>query len=99
MLRLIRSAQSDEDLITIWQFVTTVGKNPDAADRLLHKIDRRIELLARHPLLGEAQPQYGQRTRRIIVGNYLVFYDVLDDAIHVLRVYHAARRLEDLCKK
>jgi len=46
--------------------------------------------------MGEAQPQFGERTRRIIVGNYLVFYDVLDDAVHVLRVYHAARRSEDL---
>jgi toxin ParE1/3/4 len=96
MLRILRSAQSDEDLITIWQYIATVGQNPDAADRLLREIDRRIQLLARHPLMGEAQPQFGERTRRTIVGNYLVFYDVLDDVIHVLRVYHSARRLEDL---
>jgi len=96
MLRLIRSAQSDEDLIAIWRYIATVGKNADAADRLLRKIDRSIGLLDRHPFMGEAQPQFGERTRRIIVGNFLVFYDVLDDAVHVLRVYHAARRLEDL---
>ncbi|MDC0936488.1 type II toxin-antitoxin system RelE/ParE family toxin [Pirellulales bacterium] len=53
MLRLIRSTQSDEDLIAIWRYIATVAGNPDAADRLLREIDRQIELLARHPYLGE----------------------------------------------
>ena len=96
MYDIIRSSQSDEDLIAIWLYIAEVGQSPDAADRLLREIDRRIELLARFPELGESQPLFGERTRRIIVGNYLVYYDVLEDAIHILRVYHAARRIEDL---
>jgi toxin ParE1/3/4 len=94
MRRLIRSAQSDEDLIAIWGSIA--ANNPTAATGLLAKIDRRIQTLAATPFVGERQPQFGETTRRIIVGNYLVFYDVLPDAVHVLRVFHAARRLEDL---
>jgi hypothetical protein len=46
--------------------------------------------------MGERQPQFGERTRRIIEGNYLIFYDALPDAMHVIRFYHAARKLDDL---
>lgn len=53
-------------------------------------------MLASNPYLGEQQPQFGERTRRLIVGNYLVYYDVLEDAVHVLRIFHAARRIDKL---
>jgi toxin ParE1/3/4 len=94
MQPLIRSARSDEDLIAIWRYIA--ADDPAAATRLLERIDKRIQSLRVNPLSGEAQPQYGERTRRVIVGNYLVFYDVLPDAVHVLRIFHAARKLEDL---
>ena len=96
MLQIIRSAHSEEDLIAIWQYVATEGNSPTAADRLLRLIDRRIEMLANNPHLGEKQPQFGERTRRLIVGNYLVYYDVLEDAVHVLRIFHASRRIDKL---
>jgi len=46
--------------------------------------------------MGERQPQFGENTRRVVEGNYSIFYDVLPDAIHVLRVFHGARKLDDL---
>lgn len=94
MLPLIRSAQSENDLISIWQYIA--ADNPIAATRWLKKIDRRIQTLPRHPFLGELQPQFGDHTRRIVEGNYLIFYDVLPDAVHVLRVFHGARKLNEL---
>jgi toxin ParE1/3/4 len=94
MLPVIRSSRSDWDLIAIWRYIAR--DNPAAATRMLERIEDRIEALGKNPLMGEAQPQFGDRTRRIIVGNYLVFYDVLADAVHVLRIFHAARNLSDL---
>lgn len=94
MLPLIRSAQLEQDLIAIWRYVAI--DNSAAATRLLEKIDRRIESLARFPSLGNRQPEFGDNTRRIIEGNYLIFYDVLPDAVHVLRVFHGARKLDRL---
>jgi toxin ParE1/3/4 len=72
------------------------NESPAAATRLLEKIDARVQVLERYPYLGEQQPRFGDNTRRLIEGNYLIFYDVLPDAVHVLRVFHAARKLEDL---
>lgn len=94
MRRLIRSAQSDEDLIAIWRYIA--GDNPAAATRLVESIERRYLQLSEFPFLGESQPQFGEKTRRLIVGNYLVFYDVLDDAVHILRIHHSARKLDQL---
>jgi toxin ParE1/3/4 len=96
MLPIIRSAQSEEDLIAIWRYIA--ADNATAATQLLERIDLRIQRLAEFPHMGEHQPQFGERTRRIIEGNYLIFYDVLPDAVHVLRVFHAARKLDDLYK-
>lgn len=94
MLPLIRSAQSEQDLIAIWRYVA--ADNEAAASRLLERIDRRIKLLSRYPYLGEQQPQFGENARRIIEGNYLIFYDILPDAAHVLRVFHGARKIDEL---
>jgi toxin ParE1/3/4 len=94
MHRIIRSAQSENDLIAVWRYVAL--DNVAAATRLLERINNRVELLREFPLLGEAQPQFGENTRRIVEGNYLIYYDVLPEAIHVLRVFHGARKLDDL---
>ncbi|MCI0491304.1 MAG: type II toxin-antitoxin system RelE/ParE family toxin [Planctomycetes bacterium] len=94
MRRLIRSAQSEGDLVAIWRYIAQ--DNPTAATRLLERIDRRTRSLAKQPFMGERQPQFGENTRRVVEGNYSIFYDVLPDAIHVLRVFHGARKLDDL---
>jgi len=94
MLRLIRSLQSVEDEIAIWQHVAI--HNGIAADRLIDRFDERINSLMQSPEIGERQLQFGEHTRRLIVGNYLIFYDVLPNVIHVLRIFHAARSIESL---
>lgn len=94
MLPIVRSAQSERDLIAIWRYIAT--DNTAAATQWLQKIDRRIESLSKYPFLGERQPQFGEHTRRIVEGNYLIFYDALPDAVHILRVYHGARKLDEL---
>lgn len=94
MRRIVRSSQSENDLVAVWRYIA--ADSPEAARRLLERIDQRIELLAEFPFIGESQPQFGEPTRRIIEGSYLIYYDVLPDAIHVLRVFHSARKLDGL---
>ena len=94
MRQLIRSSQSEQDLIAIWEFIAADSR--EAATKLLRRIEQRIQLLPKFPEIGECQPQFGDNIRRVLVGNYLIFYDVLPDAIHVLRVYHGARKLDNL---
>jgi toxin ParE1/3/4 len=94
MRPVIKSFQYEEDLIQIWRYIAQ--DNVGAATELLERIDSRVQALEHHPYLGERQPVFGYHTRRLIEGNYVIFYDVLADAVHVLRVFHAARKIEDL---
>jgi toxin ParE1/3/4 len=94
MLPIIRSAQLEQDLIAIWRYIA--ADNEAAATELLKRIDSRIESLAHYPSVGGRTPEFGDNTRRLIEGNYLIFYDLLPDAVHVLRVFHGARKLDRL---
>ncbi|MGL4513220.1 MAG: type II toxin-antitoxin system RelE/ParE family toxin [Lacipirellulaceae bacterium] len=91
MLPVIWSSEFGRDLAEIWDFLSE--RSSEAADRVVFRIDEVVTDLGRHPGLGEAVPQFAPRRRRIVVGSYVVYYDVLPDAVHVLRVYHGSRNV------
>lgn len=60
----------------------------------MDEINHALKLLLRFPLMGDSVDQL--RLGRTTVGNYQLFYEPTADGIRLLRVYHAARRIEDL---
>ena len=93
-LDVIRSSAADQDLVEIWRYVAR--DNSDAADQLLRRCDARIESLRVNPELGERVEPSKVGLRRVVEGNYLIFYQIRDDGLYIVRVLHAARRWEDL---
>ena len=93
MARIIRSKPARADLRDIWLYIAQ--DNMDAADRFLDRPDRAIRTLAESPKIGERQDNVKDGLRRIVVGNYLVFYESIKEGIRVVRVLHGARRWED----
>jgi toxin ParE1/3/4 len=91
--RIYKSPAAEDDLSGIWAYIAKDSEA--AADRMLHQIDAAISTLAYVPYRGESQSQFGDGVRRIIVGNYVVFYEVHED-IRIMRVFHGARKWEDL---
>jgi len=67
-------------------------ENPAAAGRVVAAINRAVERLRRYPALGRPGRVIG--TRELIVPGtpYIVPYRVRNDAVEVLRVFHAARQ-------
>ena len=63
---------------------------------MLSKIDKAVHLLADNPLVGEEQPQIKRGLRRFVVGQYRIFYEPIDAGIQVVRIFHGARRYEDM---
>ncbi len=94
MARVIRTRQARTDVLDIWEFIAV--DNTAAADKVVRRLDEVIHLLAQQPDLGSRQDRYRVGLRCMPVGNYLIFYDQIPDAIRVLRILHGARRWEDL---
>ena len=90
-LKVVRTAQSEEDLIAIWSYVAAVSES--AADRLLDRFEKRWDLLATQPYSGAARDDIAPGLRHVVVGQYLTLYRVTGDEVIVVRVLHGSRDL------
>ncbi|MEP6564109.1 MAG: type II toxin-antitoxin system RelE/ParE family toxin [Mesorhizobium sp.] len=70
------------------------GHSPNAAIRLVEALERRWNLLTLHPFSGAPREDIAPGIRHLIVGEYLTFYRVGDDAIEIIRVLHGRRKIE-----
>lgn len=62
-----------------------------AACRLYDAFDRKAELYAGNPLLGEVWSDLEEEVRAFRVGRYLALYQPIENGIEVLRILHTAR--------
>jgi toxin ParE1/3/4 len=85
-LRYERGALADLDEI----FSYIAADNPEAAARLVVRIEATTTKIAASPYIGEATRK--SRFRRFPVGNYLIVYEVGTDEVIVHYVRHGARR-------
>ena len=89
-----RSPLAEQDFREIWRYIA--AHNPDAADRLLLRIDSKLELYAQNPRMGRVRDQLAPGLRSFSVGKYLAFYRIVPDGIELVRVLHGARDLKAL---
>ncbi len=75
------------DLTRLHDYLAPVA--PDAAQRTMERLGDAPRKLLDFPRIGQQLEGYLPReVRRIIVGNYELRYEILDDTIFVLRVWH-----------
>src|SRR5262245_13274908 len=68
--------------------------SPQNATRMVDRITRKSESLARLPLSGHIVPEYENQTvRQILEGNYRIIHRVKPDRVEVIAVIHGAREL------
>jgi toxin ParE1/3/4 len=84
-----RSSRAEIDLVKIWRFIAK--NDPAAADRQLDQIDAACKMLAANPHGGPRREDLASGVRFYPVGNYLVFYRMVEDGITVARIIHGAR--------
>jgi toxin ParE1/3/4 len=59
--------------------------------RMVDRLTRRSQQIARHPLSGRRVPEYDiEQIREVIDGPYRIIYHVLPDRVDVLAVVHGA---------
>ena len=96
MSRIIRSRQAKRDVLQIW--VSVAEDSVRAADNLVDTFDEKLRMLARWPNAGQLRPELAPSLRSFPVGQYLMFYSVLDGGIALVRVIHGARDVRRIFK-
>lgn len=89
MLRILRTRASRSDYEEIWTYVAV--HDLAAADRLLDRFDATLRALALTPQIGRQVDDLAPGLRSFPVGNYLIFYRIAKDAVHLIRLVHGAR--------
>jgi toxin ParE1/3/4 len=84
------SRQARADLNTI--IATIASDNPRAVRRFGRLLRHQALSLSHNPYRGTAVKRW-HGLRRLLVGRYLIVYDVADDRVEILQIVHGARDL------
>jgi toxin ParE1/3/4 len=87
-----RLPQAELDLDEIWSYVAK--DNPEAAGRVIDRIEAAEVRLSLYPHLGRARDELRAGVRSWTVGSYLIFYNVEPRALVTMRILHGARDLK-----
>jgi toxin ParE1/3/4 len=93
---LFVSRRAEEELRGIWRYIS--AENPAAADRLLLRIDTRLQALRDFPNMGKLRADIRPGFRMLIEGNYLLLYeyDEASDAVELIAAVDARQDLTEL---
>lgn len=86
-MRLQWSRKALSDVVRLHEFLA--GANAAAAARTVKSLVRAPADLVAHPRIGERIEEFNPReVRRLQVGHYEMRYDIRDDTITILRIWH-----------
>ena len=86
--------QAIEDVQSIRDFIER--NSPRYALLVAERLVGAVELLEALPHSGRMVPEFNDdRLRELIWGSYRIIYQLFDDTIEVLTIYHGARILTD----
>jgi len=93
---LFVSRRAETDLGKIWRYIA--AENPAAADRLLLRIDEKLQVLRDFPEIGGLRDDIRHGLRMLVEGNYLLlyWYDGANAAVELIAVVDGRRDLSDL---
>lgn len=89
MNRVRLSSLASADLDDIWLYVAQ--EDEEAATRVVRKLLDKCRSISSYPERGTPCPDLAPGLRRLTVGNYLIFYRVMDSGPEVARILHGAR--------
>jgi toxin ParE1/3/4 len=92
---VIINPEAEEDFDRIGD--TIAEHNPPRAITFIAELRRRCEALAHTPRRFPLIPRYEKKgVRRVVHGNYLIFYRIDAQKIDVLRILHGAMNYEKI---
>lgn len=96
MATIYVTRRAEEDLREIWRYIAI--ENMDAADRLLLRIDDRLQILRDFPEAGTARDDIRPGFRLLVEGPYLLLYeyDKAKDEVELVSVVDGRRDLSEI---
>lgn len=96
MTELFISRRAEDELRQIWRYIAS--DRPAAADRLLLKIDGKLQILRDFPGIGALRDDIRLGLRMLVVGNYLLLYehDKVSDTVELVTVVDGRQDLTEL---
>lgn len=88
------SRQASQDLDTIADYYLT--RNIEAGENLFQEFTRKCENLVRFPSLGRSYGHIRPGMRGIPIDSYIIFYQIVNDGVEVLRLVGGRQDLEEL---
>lgn len=87
------SPSSKNDLDEIWEYISSVLKEPVAAHNTVSSILDKIDLLKEQPEIGSQLFLCDINTgyRYLVCKNYMVFYHTSSDSVYIDRVIYGKR--------
>lgn len=87
-MRIRWLSASERDLVRLYDFLKDVA--PRAAARNIQNILAAVRRLPDYPRVGRVIEEYQPReVRALLVNDYEVHYEIAEDTLVVLRVWHA----------
>ena len=96
MATIYVSRRAEEELREIWRYIA--ADRPDAADRLLLRIDDKIDVLKDFPKIGTLREDIRPGFRVLVEGYYLLLYeyDEANDEVELVSVIDGRRDMSDM---
>ncbi|AGK58677.1 plasmid stabilization system protein [Hyphomicrobium denitrificans 1NES1] len=95
MVEVVTSRRAEEELREIWRYIA--ADSPDAADRVLLRIDAKLSALREFPDIGTMRDDIRPGVRMLVEGNYLLLYEhnEADSIIELVSVVDGRRDLSE----
>jgi toxin ParE1/3/4 len=90
--RLARSASQDLDQISEY----FMSRNIEAGERLFQEFNRKCQNLAQFPNIGRSYGHIVPGLRGVPLNGFIIFYEVTDDTLTILRIVNGRQDLEAL---
>ncbi|HEY9867227.1 MAG TPA: type II toxin-antitoxin system RelE/ParE family toxin [Candidatus Obscuribacterales bacterium] len=97
MNRFIITVTACRDLEEISTYF--LAKSVEAGDHFVEGFNKKCQYLARFPHLGRSYSQFSPNLRGSPLMGYIIFYQVIEDGIEIVRVISGYRDLPDIFNK
>lgn len=82
--QLFFSPKSKQDLDDIWDYLADFSE--ESADRQIDRIVEKCCFLLTMPLIGLERDDLLEGLRRVLEGNYVIFYRVFEERVEIIRI-------------